>query len=207
MLKRRFVPHYFDAVERLEGNHIQDDIRELLSGPLALERNRLTMLAMLARSAGGDSVLPQARVHAATPTALRRRPGHGAIAVLPFYGICAQRPSELGEMLGLVSIHGFTQAFRAALADDSVGGILIDIDSPGGSVYGVMELADEIYRSRARKPIAAIANSLAASGAFWVASAAGESFVTPGAKSAASASTTSIPMFRRDLRRPASRQR
>lgn len=35
-------------------------------------------------------------------------------------------------------------SYRSALADDSVGGILIDMDSPGGSVYGVMALANEI---------------------------------------------------------------
>nr|WP_244391091.1 S49 family peptidase [Burkholderia pseudomallei] len=81
----------------------------------------------------------------------------------------------------------FTQALRVALADDAIGGIVIDVDSPGGSVYGVMELADEIYRSRARKPIFAIANGLAASGAYWIASAASELYVTPGARSAASA--------------------
>jgi len=43
-----------------------------------------------------------------------------------------------------------------------------------------MELADEIYRSRARKPIVAVANSLAASGAYWIASAAREFYATPG---------------------------
>jgi signal peptide peptidase SppA len=52
----------------------------------------------------------------------------------------------------------------------------------GGSVYGVAELADDIYRSRARKPIFAIANSLATSGAYWIASAASEFYVTPGGK-------------------------
>lgn len=109
-----------------------------------------------------------------------RKADNGAVAVLPFYGIAVQRTDALGEALGLLSLWHFTQAFRAALADDSVGGIIIDVDSPGGSIYGVMELADEIYRSRARKPVAAVANSLAAAGAYWITSAAAESFVTPG---------------------------
>jgi signal peptide peptidase SppA len=79
-----------------------------------------------------------------------------------------------------MSIQRFTQSFRAALADESVGGILIDIDSPGGSVYGVQELANEIYNARGQKQIFAIANSLAASAAYWIGSAASEFYATPG---------------------------
>ena len=69
---------------------------------------------------------------------------------------------------------------RQALADESVSQILIDIDSPGGSVYGVAELADEIVAARAQKPIVAIANSLAASAAYWIGCSASEFYVTPG---------------------------
>jgi len=59
-----------------------------------------------------------------------------------------------------------------------VSQILLDIDSPGGSVYGVQELATEI--ARAKKPVIAIANSLAASAAYWIGSAASEFYATPG---------------------------
>jgi signal peptide peptidase SppA len=74
----------------------------------------------------------------------------------------------------------FAQALRQALADDTVSQILIDIDSPGGSVYGVAELADEIAAARAQKPVVAIANSLAASAAYWLGAQADELYVTPG---------------------------
>jgi ClpP class serine protease len=57
---------------------------------------------------------------------------------------------------------------HAVLADDSVGGILVDIDSPGGSVKGIAEFSEEVYRGRLRKPIMAVANSLAASAAYWI---------------------------------------
>lgn len=77
-------------------------------------------------------------------------------------------------------LEGWHAAGQAALADDAIGGIVIEVDSPGGSIYGVMELADEIYRARASKPIFAVANSLAASGAYWIASAASEFYVTLG---------------------------
>jgi signal peptide peptidase SppA len=81
---------------------------------------------------------------------------------------------------GSVSTQQFASALRQALADDSVSQILIDIDSPGGSVYGVSELADEIASARAQKPVVAIANSLAASAAYWIGCSASEFYVTPG---------------------------
>ncbi|MBF4014828.1 S49 family peptidase [Burkholderia pseudomallei] len=162
---------------------MQQDIAEVLSGPWAILPDRLPFVraALLDVRSGGQRAIPQARTYAAANDATRRRQAsNDAIAVLPFYGIAVQRTDAMGELLGLVSVQRFTQAFRAALADQAVRGIVIDMDSPGGSAYGVAELADEIYRSRARKPIFSVANSLAASGAYWIASAASEFYVTPG---------------------------
>lgn len=42
------------------------------------------------------------------------------------------------------------------------------------------ELADEIASARAQKPVVAIANSLAASAAYWIGCSASEFYVTPG---------------------------
>ncbi|ARK56300.1 peptidase S49 [Burkholderia pseudomallei] len=165
-------------------------ICEFLSTPWAILPERLSaMCSVIARWAVEREAAPEvmAQVHAdAIQIEARRgeaaRAGSGAIAVLPFYGISAQRTSPMEEVsgTGLMSIQRYTQAFRAALADDSIGGILMDVDSPGGSVYGVMELANEIYQARSQKPIYAIANSVAASAAYWIASSASEFFVTPG---------------------------
>ena len=155
---------------------MQPMIADQLRAPWAVLPDRLWSICVLLNGSF-------ARQHAPIPIApsdARRNAGIGAIAVLPFVGVAVQRTDAVGEALGLLSLWHFTQGLRAALADDAVGGIVIDVDSPGGSVYGVMELADEIYRSRARKPIAAVANSVAASGAYWIASAASESYVTPG---------------------------
>ena len=77
------------------------------------------------------------------------------------------------------STERFAQRFREALANPEVGSILIDVQSPGGTVDGVQELADEIRAARGDKPIIAIANAYAASAAYWIASAADEMVVTP----------------------------
>ena len=106
----------------------------------------------------------------------------GGIAVLPLYGILTQRGNMADDISGpgACSTQQFTQAFRSALSDPAVSQILIDIDSPGGSVYGTSELADEIYGARSTKPVVAVANSLAASAAYWIGSACSELYCTPG---------------------------
>jgi signal peptide peptidase SppA len=102
--------------------------------------------------------------------------------VLPLYGVVTQRGNMVDDISGpgSTSTQQFTSALRQVLADDTVGQILIDIDSPGGSVYGVAELASEIVKARAQKPVVAVANSLAASAAYWIGCAASEFYVTPG---------------------------
>ena len=68
---------------------------------------------------------------------------HTGIAVLPLYGIVTQRGSIVEDVSGpgSTSTQQFASVLRQALADESVSQILIDIDSPGGSVYGVAELS------------------------------------------------------------------
>ena len=165
-------------------------ISEFLSTPWALLPERLSAAAfVLARWNSGlpatADVMASVRADAEAISARREstnRAGNGAIQVLPMYGVVTQRGNMADDISGpgSMSTQRFAASFRAAMADDSIGAILIDVDSPGGSVYGVQELADEIYRARSTKPVVAIANSLAASAAFWLATSASEFYVTPG---------------------------
>ena len=165
-------------------------ISEFLSTPWALMPERLSAFAgVMARWAGNVPISPEnvaivaeakAAREARRATAAANTPG-GVIMVLPLYGVVTQRGSADDiSGPGVASTQKFTQAFRAAMSDDAVAGILIDIDSPGGSVYGVGELADEILQARGAKPVFAIANSLCASAAYWIGAAADQLFVTPG---------------------------
>lgn len=104
----------------------------------------------------------------------------GSVAVLPLWGVVAQRLNLLDAMSGGTSTEQFAAAFRQALADPNIGGIVITVDSPGGSVYGVPELAAEILRARGQKSVVAVADSLMASAAYWIGSAAEQLYVTPG---------------------------
>jgi capsid assembly protease len=107
----------------------------------------------------------------------RRR---GKIAVLPLYGTISQRMNMMTQVSGGTSTELFGEAFRAQLNDPEVRSIVLNIDSPGGSSYGVSELANLIMDARGRKPIVAFANSVAASAAYWIGAAADHFYVTPG---------------------------
>jgi signal peptide peptidase SppA len=82
-------------------------------------------------------------------------------------------------MSGATSIEKLQSDFRAMLADDSVNSIVLNIDSPGGMSDLIMEMGDEIFAARGVKPIVAVANTTAASAAYWLGSQAEKFFVTP----------------------------
>lgn len=162
-------------------------LAEALATPWALQPERLSAYAavLAGRYLGrvrsnavyedGDIVSePQAGAQAAARPANRS----GAIAVVPVYGAITQRASMMSICDGGTSTQAISQALRQANADETVGAIVLDIDSPGGSVYGVAELCAEIRASA--KPVTAVANSLAASAAYWLGCAAGDFYVTPG---------------------------
>lgn len=104
----------------------------------------------------------------------------GDIAVIGVYGVMTQRGEAQDMSTPTASSSRIAGAVRQAAADPSVGGIVLDIDSPGGSVYGVEDLGNAIFEARNSKPVTAVANSLAASAAYWAASQAGELYAAPG---------------------------
>ena len=165
-------------------------VAEYLATPWALMPERLSAVtAVIARWSGdaraSDEVMHSVAADRNARDARRQASvsnSGGGIAVLPLYGIVTQRGNMVDDVSGpgTASTQQFSNLLRAALQDETVSQILIDIDSPGGSVYGVAELADEIVSARAQKPVVAIANSLAASAAYWIGCSASEFYVTPG---------------------------
>ena len=101
------------------------------------------------------------------------------IAVLPLRGVIAPRVNMLTSFSGGTTCDVFAMWFRAALANQAVRAIVLDVDSPGGQVRGVEELAEEIFQARAQKPLIAVANYECMSAAYWLASAAGELVASP----------------------------
>lgn len=142
----------------------------LAAAPWALERAVLTELVKYAQS--GEQIVAAAR----QPQPTR---GSGAIAVIPIHGVIEHRSSFLLDLFGGMSVEDIRGQLRAALRDPQVSAIVLDIDSPGGGVAGITELATEIRNARSQKRIVAMANTTAASAAYWLASQAHQVIVSP----------------------------
>jgi signal peptide peptidase SppA len=137
----------------------------------------LDALAFLA--AGGEYSPAEIEAIVGTRPKQPERPTKGGIAVLPLRGTIAHRAGMMTEASGGTSTEAFSAQFREFLSDSEIGAIVLDVDSPGGTVTGVEELAAEIQQARGVKPIVAHVNAMAASAAYWIASAAEEISVTP----------------------------
>ncbi|MGD9947528.1 MAG: S49 family peptidase [Desulfobulbus sp.] len=107
----------------------------------------------------------------------RRSAGTGyqvenGVAIIGIYGPLMHRVLESEFPSGGPTTYGdIRAAFDLAMIDDDVTAIVLDIDSPGGEVSGVFDLADHIYQARGTKPLTAIANESAFSAAYLLASA------------------------------------
>jgi signal peptide peptidase SppA len=103
----------------------------------------------------------------------QRKPGKayhqsGAIAVIPVEGTLVHKYGDLDPSCGMTGYDGIAAKLQSALADPEVQAILLDINSPGGEVDGVSDLAAQI--AAASKPVWAIADAMAYSAAYWLAS-------------------------------------
>jgi signal peptide peptidase SppA len=98
----------------------------------------------------------------------------GNVAVIPIRGVIAKYASQVNgssQPRGTAA-ETVLRGLRAALSDDAVKGILLNIDSPGGTVSGVPALAEEIFAASGEKPIWAYSQDLMASAAYWIGSQA-----------------------------------
>lgn len=157
-------------------------ISAFLAEPWAIQREKLGMLAdvLVARAEGEKLFSTEFAAAIDDARAKDIAETDGKVAVIPVYGVLAQKMDMFSAMSGGTSYAGIKKALHSALSNEDVKAIVLDVDSPGGTVPGTDELATEIRKLRGgEKPIIAQVNSLAASAAYWVASAADEIVVTP----------------------------
>lgn len=100
------------------------------------------------------------------------------IGVLPVYGTISQRVGMIEEFSGGVSTEQIGRDFDLLLREESVGTIILEFDTCGGTYPGIPELANKIYEARQQKKIVAHINAAAGSGGLWLAAAAGEVVIT-----------------------------
>lgn len=110
----------------------------------------------------------------------RPRKISGGIQVIGLKGVLMPVGGLLAMFFDIENpLDRFQRDFDQAMGNDEVGAIVLDVDSPGGVVDFIPEVAAELHKARGKKPIVAVANTLAASAAYWLASQADEVSVTP----------------------------
>ena len=72
------------------------------------------------------------------------------------------------------------QAMDEAANDPAVRAVVLEISSPGGEVTASEDLYFEVLRLRDSKPVVAAVHEMAASGAYYIASAADQIYAKPG---------------------------
>lgn len=100
------------------------------------------------------------------------------LAVIGIDGTLVYKTSWLGALSGLTGYGDIKASFDMAVADSSVRGILLQIDSYGGEVNGCFDLSDAIFAARAKKPVYAVAADDAYSAAYALAASASKLFVS-----------------------------
>ncbi|RZJ63004.1 MAG: S49 family peptidase [Acidovorax sp.] len=147
----------------------------LFGVPLAIHRPKLDVILSVlgARIGLADLAAPVGY----TPAARALGPPSGKVAVIPIHGTLVRRTSGIEAESGLASYTGIAAQLDAALASPEIAAILLDIDSPGGESGGVFDLADRIRAASEVKPVWAVANDMAFSAAYALASAATRVFV------------------------------
>ena len=98
---------------------------------------------------------------------------YNGVAVVDIRGPLFRYRSIWTWLLGGTAVDQTAFALHAALDDPGVHSIVLAINSPGGQIDGVNELANMIRAANDVKPVTAYADGLAASGGYWLAAAAG----------------------------------
>lgn len=158
-------------------------IRAITSTPWAVLPSTLEVIAELVslRAAGGHLSAEEIEQRIAAGPGSRQpyTSSGGAVAVIPLTGVLMPRATLMSAMSGGTSLQHVGAAIDAAAADPEISAIVLDVDSPGGSVTLVPETAARVRAASQSKRVVAVANGMAASAAYWIASQADELVVTP----------------------------
>lgn len=143
----------------------------LAGRPLLLGRDRLQGLLALPSDDQADWPQPT------RPAPIRTING---IAIVPIVGPMVARSDWLSDLFGAPSYAEIGNTIEAAFLAETTRGVVLEIDTPGGEVGGLFDLADRIaaLRQATDKPLWAVASEAALSGGYAIACLADRVYVT-----------------------------
>jgi protease-4 len=164
--------------------------------PIAVEKTAFMGIHNAIKAYTNNPHQPQARMRSSPPAKVamdrvtelyREREGdplftrHGHTAIIPITGpIVRHAPSDEMCFSGTF-VTKLQTALREAATDPTISNILLDIDSPGGTVTGIPEAAALIAQIAQEKQVIAFTDSDTCSAAYWLASQATAFFCTQSA--------------------------
>ena len=111
----------------------------------------------------------------------------GNVGIIPIDGVIGKNLDDMDKLMGSCDVNDISRDLDTFVADKSVTKILFDINSGGGTVNGIPELADAIFYCP--KDTTAFTDSKACSAAYWLGSQCRSFVATP------SATTASVGVF------------
>ena len=103
------------------------------------------------------------------------------VGIVPLTGIISKDISDMEKSCGGVDLRDFMEHIIGMQDDPAVEAVVIDIESPGGTVSGVPEAADMVAQVAKEKPVIAYTDGLMASAAYWIGSGATLLYASPSA--------------------------
>ncbi len=111
------------------------------------------------------------------------------------------------KKIGLVQItdvitesDSYVKQLRTFREDDAIAGVLLRIDSPGGASAPSQEIFKEVYKFReCKKPVFVSVGNMAASGGYYIASAASKIFANPSSITGSIGAIVEFPQYNKLL--------
>ena len=158
------------------------NLSDIVNGPWAITpAMHQTVQEIYARHLRGEAAdLAKIAADLGRPLANERKPYQvvDGVAVLPMIGVMAKRANMFIRISGGVSTEIFANELKQALSDPNVAAIVINGDTPGGTVDGTPELAAKIFAAREIKPVITWSDGVLASAGIWVGSAASKVYIS-----------------------------
>jgi signal peptide peptidase SppA len=142
--------------------------------PTALIRHWAILPDMLSAL---PELTPPANAAAAAPELLGKQ--QDGVAIVPLRGVVMADMPWWAESFGYTDPQTFASRVMAAASNPSVKAIILDINSPGGTVAGTERAGLEVARAAALKPVYAVISGMGCSAAYWIASQASKIIAEP----------------------------
>ena len=102
----------------------------------------------------------------------------GGIAVLSISGVISNKANMFTRVSGGASAQLLTKQITSMRADPRVKGVVLDFDTPGGSVFGIPAMGAEIRALAGEKPTVSVSTGMMASAGYWTGSAANAVYIS-----------------------------